>query len=90
MAVFTEPVLLDLEAQMHDDPIAGFVAMWRLLEPRWDDLTEVRPSEYVIPVGQSVRLIEALRQGAEANNLGEFTYATGLWLNQGPATEWSD
>lgn len=92
MAVFTDATLERLEDEMRQDPIAGFVAMWRELEPRWDDLGdgELRPGDYVLPVAQSARLIAALRQGAIENQLDEFTYATGLWLNVGPATEPED
>lgn len=89
MAVFTDDTLERLEAKMHEDPLKGFVAMWRELEPRWDDLGEgeLRPGDYILPMGQAVRLIAALRKGARDNALDEFTFATGLWLNNGPATE---
>ena len=74
---------------LHANPIDGFVEMWRVLEPSWDDLETVTPGDYALLPEQSAQLLEAGKEGCFRAGIDTWVIM-GLWLNKGPATEQID
>lgn len=70
----------DIATQMVNDPIAGFVTMWRAIEPGWDELDSVRPGDYQLDYATTTTFINAMAEGMDKGSV------LLLWLNQGPGT----
>jgi hypothetical protein len=92
MATKTTVRLLDADlerliAAFHDDPIAGFVAMWHTLEPRLvtEPELEFAPWDYELTKAQSDALTEAGLEGCRRSGVDTWTIMS-LWLNNGPST----
>ena len=78
-----------LVALSETDPVAGFVEMWRVLEPTvTDDGPDgtFAPWDYTLLPAQSKRLVEAGLEGCRHQGIDTWTIM-GLWLNNGPSTE---
>ncbi len=84
--VFTQIQMDALVDAMHADPIAGFVTMWDIIEPRYIE-GGIPPWDYEVSHEQQTILFAAMKAGCEPNGLSVWAGAMSIWLNQGPATE---
>ena len=75
---FTREELKSIKEEMKKDQVQGFIHMWKILEPDWDNKKagEIDPSEYVIPHNQA---LDIMRWMSDPGRL--------LWLNNGPSSD---
>lgn len=71
-----------------DTPEQAMEAIWRMVEPEWDNLPKVRPGDYKLPE----KITTAMWKGGIARwGKDEYGYDSwrwqGLMLNIGPGTE---
>jgi hypothetical protein len=65
-----------------EGPDEALLAIWKMIEPEWDNMPTVRPGDYKLPKAQS----SAMWDGGIAR-WGENWRWQGLLLNVGPGTE---
>lgn len=63
-------------------PYEAMLAIWKMIEPAWDDLLSIRPGDYKLPKDVSHAMWE---EGIV--RWGEDWKWQGLMLNVGPGTE---
>ena len=66
-----------------DNPEEALLAIWRIIEPEWDNLPKIRPGDYKLPKEITVSMWD---QGL-ARGWGKDWKWQGLLLNIGPGTE---
>lgn len=64
-----------LSATTKECPLDAFLELWKMIEPSWDELTDIKPGNYELHYDDAMRFM-ALSNGA--CNL--------TWLNIGPGT----
>lgn len=69
-----------------DDPIAIIEAAWRDIEPKWDEMETVNPTEYAIPEEQWKAVCQRLIDLDDPSAINRVNYGL-TWVNVGPSAK---